>query len=108
MSILNDISEQLQRGKANEVKELVQKAIDDGMEGKKVLNEGLMAGMGIIGEKFKKNEIYVPEVLIAARAMNSGIELLKPLLQDDADDTKGRVVLGTVKGDSARYRKKPG
>lgn len=99
MSILNDISEQLQRGKANEVKELVQKAIDDGMEGRKVLNEGLMSGMGIIGEKFKKNEIYVPEVLIAARAMNAGIEILKPLLQDDADDTKGRVVLGTVKGD---------
>jgi len=99
MSILNDISEQLQRGKANEVKELVQKAIDDGMEGKKVLNEGLMAGMGIIGEKFKKNEIYVPEVLIAARAMNSGIELLKPIMQEDADEAKGRVVLGTVKGD---------
>lgn len=99
MSILNDISEQLQKGKANEVKELVQKAIDDGMAGKQVLNEGLMAGMGIIGEKFKKNEVYVPEVLIAARAMNAGIEILKPLLQDDADDTKGRVVLGTVKGD---------
>lgn len=99
MSILNEISEFLQKGKANEVKELVQKALDEGMEGKKVLNEGLMAGMGIIGEKFKKNEVYVPEVLIAARAMNAGIEVLKPVMTDEDEEAKGRVVLGTVKGD---------
>ncbi len=99
MSILNEISEFLQKGKANEVKELVQKALDEGMEGKKVLNEGLMAGMGIIGEKFKKNEVYVPEVLIAARAMNAGIEVLKPVMADEDEEVKGRVVLGTVKGD---------
>jgi corrinoid protein of di/trimethylamine methyltransferase len=99
MSILNEISEFLQKGKANEVKELVQKALDEGMEGKKVLNEGLMAGMGIIGEKFKKNEVYVPEVLIAARAMNAGIEVLKPVMAEEDEEAKGRVVLGTVKGD---------
>ena len=99
MSILQEISEQLQKGKANEVKDLVQKARDDGMGGKQILNEGLMTGMGIIGEKFKKNEVYVPEVLIAARAMNSGIEVIKDLLAEDSDEAKGRVVLGTVKGD---------
>jgi corrinoid protein of di/trimethylamine methyltransferase len=99
MSILNEISEFLQKGKANEVKELVQKALDEGMDGKKVLNEGLMAGMGIIGEKFKKNEVYVPEVLIAARAMNAGIEILKPVMAEEEEEAKGRVVLGTVKGD---------
>jgi corrinoid protein of di/trimethylamine methyltransferase len=99
MSILQEISEQLQKGKANEVKDLVQKARDEGMGGKQILNEGLMVGMGIIGEKFKKNEVYVPEVLIAARAMNTGIEVIKDLLAEDADEVKGRVVLGTVKGD---------
>ena len=99
MSILQEISEQLQKGKANEVKDLVQKARDEGMAGKQILNEGLMTGMGIIGEKFKKNEVYVPEVLIAARAMNTGIEVIKDLLAEDSDESKGRVVLGTVKGD---------
>ena len=99
MSVLNEISEFLQKGKANEVKELVQKAMDDGMTGKEILNDGLMAGMAIIGDKFKKNEVYVPEVLIAARAMNGGIELLKPLLADEGGESKGVVILGTVKGD---------
>ena len=80
MSILNEISENLQQGKAKVVKELVQKAIDDGMDVKTILEEGLLHGMGIIGGKFKNNEVYVPDVLIAARAMNAGSELLKPLL----------------------------
>ncbi len=99
MSILNEISELLQKGKANVVKELCQKAIDEGLDAKTVLNDGLMHGMGIIGEKFKKNEVYVPEVLIAARAMNTGIEILKPLLAEGEYISKGKVVLGTVKGD---------
>lgn len=99
MSILNEISELLQKGKAKEVTELVQKAVDQGLAAKTILNDGLMSGMGIIGEKFKKNEVYVPEVLIAARAMNAGISVLKPLLGDGEGDSKGKVVLGTVKGD---------
>jgi corrinoid protein of di/trimethylamine methyltransferase len=99
MSILMEISENLQRGKARIVKELVQKAIDDGMDVKTILEEGLLHGMGVIGEKFKKNEVYVPDVLIAARAMNSGTELLKPLLVTSGAKAKGKVVLGTVKGD---------
>lgn len=99
MSILKEISESLQQGKAKVVKELVQRAIDDGTDVKVILEEGLLDGMGVIGTKFKNNEIYVPDVLIAARAMNAGSELLKPLLASSGVQAKGRVVLGTVKGD---------
>ena len=99
MSILNEISENLQQGKAKVVRELVQKAIDEGIDVKTILEEGLLAGMSIIGTKFKNNEVYVPDVLIAARAMNAGSELLKPLLASSGVKAKGKVVLGTVKGD---------
>ncbi len=99
MSILNDISLNLQQGKAKVVKELVQKAIDEGIEVKAILEEGLLAGMNVIGEKFKNNEVYVPDVLIAARAMNAGMELLKPLLVSSGVKATGTVVIGTVKGD---------
>lgn len=99
MGILEDISINLQQGKAKVVKELVQKAIDDGMDAQTILDNGLLAGMSIIGGKFKNNEVYVPEVLIAARAMNAGSELLKPLLVSGGVKAKGKVVLGTVKGD---------
>ena len=99
MSILNEISINLQQGRAKNVKELVQKAIDEGIEPKKILEEGLLAGMSVIGEKFKNNEVYVPDVLIAARAMNAGTEVLKPLLVSSGVKAIGKVVLGTVKGD---------
>lgn len=99
MSLLMEISENLQQGKAKVVKELVQKAIDDGMDAKTILETGLLHGMGIIGGKFKNNEVYVPDVLIAARAMNAGTALLKPLLISSGVKTKGTVVIGTVKGD---------
>ena len=69
MSILTDISENLQRGKAKIVKELVQQAIDEGIPVQQILDEGLLSGMGVIGEKFKNNEVFVPEVLVAARAI---------------------------------------
>lgn len=99
MSILSEISEFLQKGRAKNVKELVQQAIDEGIDAKTILEEGLLSGMDIIGEKFKNNEVYVPEVLIAARAMNAGTELLKPLLASSGVKAAGKVVLGTVKGD---------
>ena len=70
----------LQAGKAKDVKLLVQQAIDEGVPAKTILEEGLLSGMSVIGEKFKNNEVYVPEVLVAARAMNMGASLLKPLL----------------------------
>ena len=99
MSTLTEISELLQKGKANEVKELAQKGLDEGLSAKSILEDGLMPGMAIIGDKFKKNEVYVPEVLIAARAMNAGIEVLKPRMSEADVSNKGTVVLGTVKGD---------
>ena len=99
MSVLQEISELLQKGKANEVKELAQKGLDEGLSAKSILEEGLMPGMSIIGDKFKKNEVYVPEVLIAARAMNAGIEVLKPHMSEADVTDRGTVVLGTVKGD---------
>jgi corrinoid protein of di/trimethylamine methyltransferase len=99
MSTLEDISALLQKGRAAETKAAVQKAIDEGLSAKSILEDGLMAGMGIIGGKFKRNEVYVPEVLIAARAMNAGMEPLKPLLASAGVKSRGTVVLGTVKGD---------
>jgi len=99
MSNLAQISEALQKGKAKEVKDLVQKAVNDKVPVSDILNQGLLAGMDVIGEKFKNNEVYVPEVLIAARAMNSGMEILKPLLESSGSKSLGKAVIGTVKGD---------
>lgn len=99
MSVLNEISEQLQKGKAKVVKELVQKAIDQQIPAQEILEAGLLQGMAIIGEKFKNNEVFVPEVLVAARAMNVGSELLKPLLAEAGVKANGKACIGTVKGD---------
>jgi 5-methyltetrahydrofolate--homocysteine methyltransferase len=97
--ILNELAENLIKGKAPQVKELTQKAIDAKISPADILDKGLVAGMSVIGEKFKKNEVYVPEVLIAARAMNAGMSLLKPLLIAAGVQAKGTVCCGTVKGD---------
>jgi corrinoid protein of di/trimethylamine methyltransferase len=97
--LLKQISVALQKGKAKDIKILVQQAIDEGMPAETILNDGLMAGMNIIGEKFKRDEVFVPEVLVAGRAMNVGSALLKPLLVSGGVKNKGRVLIGTVKGD---------
>jgi len=99
MGILVEISENLQRGKAKIVKELVQQALEQGLSAQNILEEGLMSGMAVIGEKFKNNEVFVPEVLIAARAMNAGVEILKPHLVSAGVESKGVAIIGTVKGD---------
>ena len=99
MIILSEISANLQRGKAKIVKEMVQAAIDEGCDVEKILNEGLLDGMNVIGEKFKNNEVYVPEVLVAARAMNMGMQVLKPHLMASGVSATGRVCIGTVQGD---------
>ena len=99
MSIYVEISETLQKGRAKAVKELVQNAVDSGLPAAQILNDGLLAGMNVIGEKFKRNEVYVPEVLVAARAMNMGMEILKPLLVEDGVQATGKVCIGTVQGD---------
>ena len=99
MSICNEISENLQKGKYKAVKELVEKAIADGLPASDILTQGLLAGMDIIGEKFKNDEVYIPEVLVAAKAMKTGAEFLKPLLIADGVNATGRVCIGTVQGD---------
>lgn len=97
--MLNQISENLQKGKSKIVKQLVQEAIDAGIPAQEILEKGLLAGMNIIGEKFRNNEVFVPEVLVAARAMNMGSQLLKPLLSADGVKSSGKVCIGTVQGD---------
>ena len=97
--VLQEMSEKLQQGKAPDVEALVKQAIDANVPVGKILNDGLLSGMGVIGEKFKKNEVYVPEVLIAARAMKAGMAVLEPLLADADIQPVGTVAVGTVKGD---------
>ena len=99
MDKLSEIKELMQQGRAKNVVTLVQEALDEGIEANVILNDALLAGMAIIGDKFKQEEIFVPEVLVAARAMNKGVEVLKPYLQDSSNISKGTAVLGTVKGD---------
>ena len=99
MSILNDISSLLQQGRAPKVKAAVQQALDEGIPASEILENGLLAGMNVIGQRFKNGEVFVPEVLVAARAMNAGVEILRPHLIASGVTTKGKAVIGTVKGD---------
>jgi methylmalonyl-CoA mutase cobalamin-binding domain/chain len=99
MSVFEDISQSLQKGRAKLVVQYVTQAIGEGHPAQEILDKGLIEGMNIIGVKFKNNEVYVPEVMIAARAMNAGTEILKPLLASSGAKSVGRVCLGTVKGD---------
>ena len=99
MTILEEISEKLQKGRQNEVKELCEKALDDGFSAKEILNNALVTGMMTVGEKFKSNQVYVPEVLIAARAMNAGTAVLKPHLVSEGVKPVGKAIVCTVKGD---------
>ena len=99
MADLNEISLMVQKGNFKEVERLTREALQEGVSAQDILDGGLIAGMSVIGERFKRNEIYVPEVLLAARAMKSGMGLLKPILADTGVEPVGRVVLGTVKGD---------
>ena len=99
MNIFEKMSETLIRGRAKEVAELVEQALNDGKDPGKILNDGLLPGMNVIGVRFRKNEVYVPEVLIAARAMKAGTEILRPKLMEQGVEPIGVVVIGTVKGD---------
>jgi methanogenic corrinoid protein MtbC1 len=99
MEVLQEISKSLQQGKVKDVEALVQKALAEGLSAKKILDDGLLEGMGIIGKKFKDNEVFVPEVMFAASAMNAGSALLKPHLVGEDATSSGKVVLGTIKGD---------
>jgi len=96
---LKNVSEALQRGDAKKVEELVKQALEENLLPKDILENGLIKGMDIIGAKFKKNEVYVPEVLIAARAMHTGMSILRPKLAETGVKNLGTVAIGTVKGD---------
>jgi 5-methyltetrahydrofolate--homocysteine methyltransferase len=97
--LLEQLSLAIQRGRAKETVELVQTGLEQGISAQELLDQGLLAGMGVVGEKFKINEVFVPEVLIAARALNKGTELLKARLVAEGVKPIGTIVLGTVQGD---------
>ena len=99
MSILVEIGEALEKGKRKLVVQYVQQALDEGIAPQTILTEGLLPGMDRVGVKFRDNEIFVPEVLVAARAMGAGTELLKPLLAGEDGAAMGTAIIGTVKGD---------
>ena len=88
--IINEISEFLQKGRAKNVKKLVEEALAQGLDPKEILNDGLLAGMMIVGGKFKRNEVFVPEVLVAARAMSAGISILEPKLVEVGNEPIGK------------------
>ncbi len=99
MEILDQISQQLIAGEDAQVAQLTQQAVDQGIAPRQILDQGLIAGMNIVGTQFKNHEIFLPDVLVAARAMYAGMDILKPLLLRDNVPARGKVVLGTVAGD---------
>ncbi|MDI6808799.1 MAG: corrinoid protein [Candidatus Eisenbacteria bacterium] len=99
MEIIRELSEGLQNGDAKRVAELTRKAIGDGLEARTILDDGLIAGMTAVGERFKKHEVFLPDVLLSAKAMYAGMDLLKPILAKEGIKTVGKVVIGTVQGD---------
>jgi 5-methyltetrahydrofolate--homocysteine methyltransferase len=99
MAIYEQIKDEVIKGQADAVKELVNQALSENISAEDVLNNGLVAGMNIVGEKFKNNEFFIPEVLVSARAMSAGLDILNPLLAEANVKARGKVVIGTVKGD---------
>ena len=95
MSTLNELSQAIQKGRTKLVQELVPRALEEGLAPRAILEDGLLAGMGIVGEQFKAGTMFVPQVLMAAKAMNAGTALLKPHLTGDHAAPLGRACLGT-------------
>ena len=96
---MTEISELLQKGKSKDVVALVKQAVEEGVAAETILKDGLLAGMEVVGRRFRDNEIFVPEVLVAARAMNAGMAILEPKLVEIGNEPIGKAVIGTVKGD---------
>jgi 5-methyltetrahydrofolate--homocysteine methyltransferase len=99
MDIINQIKTVLQNGDEKAISELTQNALAGGIKSETILNEALIPGMEVIGEQFRLHEIFLPEVLLAARAMNASTEILKPHLIKDAVPKLGKIVIGTIQGD---------
>ncbi|UCD06136.1 MAG: corrinoid protein [candidate division WOR-3 bacterium] len=99
MDLLKQIAMALQCGDSDGIGELLQQALDNKLAPKEILDRGLIAGMNVVGDRYKKHEIFLPEVLLAAKAMHMGMEKLKPLFLKDEVVARGRIVIGTVQGD---------
>ncbi len=99
MKILKDITANVEKGDSAAVKELTKTALSQKIAAEEILNDGLVKGMEVIGIKFKKNEIFIPEVLIATRAMKAGMDIIRPYFTEERNVSKGKIVMGTVKGD---------
>lgn len=99
MEILTRIAASLERGEAGEVLALTKEAVAAGTSATTILNDGLIAGMNVVGQKFKAHEIFLPDVLLAAKAMYAGMDELKPLLLEEKAPPRGKVVIGSVQGD---------
>jgi 5-methyltetrahydrofolate--homocysteine methyltransferase len=99
MNVLDRISESLQRGEDQTVASLVREAMEQDLPATAILDDGLIAGMNVVGERFRIHEIFLPDVLLAAKAMYAGMELLKPLLMKEKIASRGKVVIGSVQGD---------
>jgi 5-methyltetrahydrofolate--homocysteine methyltransferase len=99
MKIFEEIADEVQKGNSDSVEVLTKKALSQDISAEDILNNGLVAGMNMVSEKFKNNEIFIPEVLISAKSMYSGLGIIKPLLAESNVKSKGKVVIGTVKGD---------
>jgi len=99
MAKYQDLADAIIAGDNVKSKEITQKLVDSGVEATDILNEGLVPGMNVVGKKFKANEMYIPEVLIAARAMHAAMDIIKPLLTESGAPSRGSVLIGTVQGD---------
>ena len=99
MDVLSEIAACLRNGDDEKVAQLTQQAIDDGLPAGEILDNGLIGGMQVVGELFRNHDVFLPEVLLAARAMQRGVDLIKPLLAGGEIPTIGKVVIGTAKGD---------
>lgn len=99
MSKLQELAQNVEMGKAKLVPGLVQECLDEGLAPLEILNTGMIDAMAVVGEKFKNNEIFVPEMLVAAKAMKKGVDVLKPYLKGENNGKIGKMVMGTVHGD---------
>jgi len=99
MADMGAIGEALQKGEADATVQLVRQAMDEGVSAEDVLNQGLLKGMDVVGEQFRTSQIFIPDVIFAARAMTAAMEILQPILADKGVEPVGRIVIGTVKGD---------
>ena len=106
MADFEQLANGVMAGEIDKVGDLTQKAVDEGIEPMEIIDNGLMSGMSVVGERFKVGDMYIPEVIMSAKAMSAGMEIVKPLLVGGKSASKGKVLLGTVKGDLHEIGKK--